>query len=890
MNRSLPIRHALLAAALTAVLTSPALAGGPLANCQSGVPFRWPGGGANIPFNPDQGDLGPVSHADAVLRTQQAFDVWGAVPTSSVSYTNGGELPVDVDFSNFGPWLEPTAPDGLSAIVFDHTGQIFNALFGPGSGVLGFAGPEWINGATCEILEGVSFLNGPSFTNATAAKDVMVHEFGHYTNLAHTAVNGQFLGFDDTTGPTPFESFAPRPVVASDVIETMYPFYFGVTSGTQTLEADDVAIVSTIYPALGFPLTHGTITGTIRAPNGVNKISGVNVIARNVADPFFDAVSAMSGDFTESTAQADPFTGVYRLNGLTPGATYQVFVDEILAGGFSTPPVTLPGPEEFYSVPETNNLTVPDPPNVATGVLVAAGVPRAGIDVIFNAFAPGDPLPVGDDGFVELFPPFPFKVCGQEFSSVFVNANGSLSFGAGSGDFSESIAEFLAGPPRIAGVWDDLNAAAGGEVTFEQTSNTFTVTWQDVPEFPASGANTFSITLRRSSNQAEIEYGDLSAQDGLAGLSCGGLVTSQFENEENLRTHGHRRTINMGGRTAAFEIFNPAATPADPNDLAHYELTFTNFKRGFDDAFEPNNTIATAERIQLPFHTPDVDDYTAIQPSGNDVDFFKFRVKAGDILAVEVVRGNIDSMIGIFDADTGDLLAFDDDGGCCGIGQLSRLLVQAPVDLNLAVGVTTWPDFDFTGDGSPGGRYVLNITKYRGTILPAGDDTSTAVPLGFTFRYQGQNWSTVSVNSNGSLTFGAGDTDFSESVPEFLAGPPRIAPLWDDLDAGDGLVIAEPGPLSMSLHYVSVPEFGSFSPNYFSVHLLPLGLFALDYGATVRNDAITGITQGAGAADPGETDLSHAFPILSGRGTKYEQFGSTEFDLSYRQFLFVPFF
>jgi hypothetical protein len=89
---------------------------------------------------------------------------------------------------------------------------------------------------------------------------------------------------------------------------------------------------------------------------------------------------------------------------------------------------------------------------------------------------------------------------------------------------------------------------------------------------------------------------------------------------------------------------------------------------------------------------------------------------------------------------------------------------------------------------------------------------------------------------------------------------------------------------------VSVPEFFSLSPNYFSVHLLPFGIFALDYAATNRNDAITGITEGAAAADPGETNLSHAFPVLAGRGTKYEQFGSTEFDLSYRQFLFVPFF
>jgi len=883
-RRATSLSRALCASAVTLVLAAPAFAAGPLAKCNSGQPFLWADGGAHIPFNPDQGDLGPLTHAQAVAATQSAFDTWGAVPSSTVAYVQGAELPVDVDITNFGPYLDAPAPDGLSAIVFDDTGEIFDLLFGPDSGVLGFAGPEWADVPTCTITEGLSFLNGPSFDDLVAAQDVMVHEFGHYTNLAHTVVNGQILGFDDTSGPTPNNTFGNPPSVT--VIETMYPFYFGPGSGTQTPAADDIASVSQLYPAATFAATTGTIRGAIKAADGTTRLSGVNVIARNVLNPFLDAVSAVSGDFTDGTAQSDPVVGTYRLRGLTPGAQYAVYVDQILAGGFSTPPITLPNVEEFYNGAAESNNSATDDPSAFTPVASVAGVPTTGIDVIFNAFGAGDPLPVGDDGSVTLPLPFPFKMCGQEFNAVFVNANGNLTFGAASADFTESVNEFLGGVPRIAGLWDDLDARTQGTVTFEQTANTFTVKWDDVPEFSASGgtgSNTFSISLKKSSNQITIDYGDLTATDGLAGVTCGNQVTSQFENEQSLRGGGSRRTINMNGETSAFEIF----TAAD-NDLSGYELTFVNLKRGFDDVFEPNNRISRATRIHLPFSTESMDRYSAIAPVGGDADYYRFSAKAGDILALEVVRGAFDSVLGVFDSHTGELLAVDDDSGA---GLLSRLLLQANVDLDLTVAVSSFPDFEFTGAGEEGGRYVLTVNSYRGEILPAGDDTSTPVPLGFNFRFQGTNWNSVFVNSNGNLTFGAGNGDFTETVPELLAGAPRIAPLWDDLDARFGVVIAEHGPQRLSVHFVSVPEFGSDAGNYFSVHLLPLSLFALEYGATARSDSLVGFTPGNGATDPGESDLSAAFPIQSGQGTKYEQFvGLEPFDLSFRQMLFVPLF
>lgn len=898
-------RIALAVLAIPLFLIAPAHAGGPLVNCGDGVPFLWPSGGQNITWNADLGDLGDLTKAQADALVGDSFGRWQNVATATVSFSQGANLAVDVDETNFLPFLEADAPDGLSAIIYDDTGAIFELLFGPDSGVLGFAGPEFGNTATCTITEGFAFLNGPEFTPTDLAFGfgVMVHEFGHFINLAHSQTNGGILlgialAVPEPSGPAPFATFG-APTVAdfanNGLIETMYPFLFGSQFGVESPGQDDITSVSRLYPEAAHFATTAAIEGSIFSPNGTTRLSGVNVIARNVANPFLDAVSSLSGDRTDAVDPAlSPVVGTYRFTGLTPGAQYAVYVDEILQGGFSTTPRDLPGPEEFASgAAETNS----DPPGTFAPVVAAAGATRSGVNVIFNVPQPGEPLPVGDDGFVELFPDFPIDFCGERFASLFVNANGSITFGRPDGSFSETTLGHLNGAPRIAGLWDDLNADAGGTVTFDENSHSFTVRWQGVPEFPAVGANTFSITINRKNllgeilgaiagNPFSITYGTLSAADGLAGYSCGGALTSGFEKESDLSA----LKGSIGGLIALPAIFEDlVGTGATETVDLRGTLRFNGVNRIIDltELVRRNDSINKATPIlRLPFDSANPAFATVIEADRDDVDFYSFRARAGDILAIEVVRGSLDSVIGVFDADTGELLIADDDGGS---GLLSRLLIQANEDIRLAVGVSTFPDLTFVGGGDSNGRYSLYINSYRGEPISIGDDATVPVTLARPFNFQGVARTSMFVNSNGSVSFGAGDVGRIPGVPAFLAGPARIAPLWTDLDptgilGNTGLVLVDTAARPAAVHFVSVSEFFSSSPNYFTTELQDHGGVTVKWGPTARGGALVGVTQGGGAVDPGPTDLSKRG--LRPTGTTYENFrfnistrGVSDFDL-----------
>ena len=132
-------------------------------------------------------------------------------------------------------------------------------------------------------------------------------------------------------GPTPFDTF-PLPATFANRIETMYPFLF-VNGGQATPHADDIAIFSLALSGAGLrDVDRHHHRPDPRAQRHARR-SPASTSSRATSPTRTTTRCRRSRatspiDYTPGA----PFVGVYTLRGLTPGASYAVFVDEILGG------------------------------------------------------------------------------------------------------------------------------------------------------------------------------------------------------------------------------------------------------------------------------------------------------------------------------------------------------------------------------------------------------------------------------------------------------------------------------------------------------------------------------------------------------------------------------
>lgn len=155
--------------------------------------------------------------------------------------------------------------------------------------------------------------------------------------------------------------------------------------------------------------------------------------------------------------------------------------------------------------------------------------------------------------------------------------------------------------------------------------------------------------------------------------------------------------------------------------------------------------------------------------------------------------------------------------------------------------------------------------------LGLDDDDWATVALPFAFPHPGGATTSLEVVSNGYVWLAAtGAADYDPLVATFLAGAPRLAPLWLDLDpSSGGGVFADLDPASgdFVVTWHQVPVYGGTNLVSVQLALRGNGEFDLRYAtaANPADDALVGFTLGRGAPNPGARDVS-ATPWDSGPG------------------------
>jgi hypothetical protein len=181
----------------------------------------------------------------------------------------------------------------------------------------------------------------------------------------------------------------------------------------------------------------------------------------------------------------------------------------------------------------------------------------------------------------------------------------------------------------------------------------------------------------------------------------------------------------------------------------------------------------------------------------------------------------------------------------------------------------------FTRSGS---SYTLskidgNFRTNLGSRVTLTDDDSAQVNIPFAFPFYGTGQTAAFINSDGNITLGEEDKSSSErNLARMLAGPPRVAPFFADLDptTGSGKIFVNAASDQYTVTWCGVRAFDSTRSVTAQATLLPDGSVEMKFSDAINiGDSIVGISPGH-TTDVAIADLSNGSG--SGSGAIAERF------------------
>jgi len=330
------------------------------------------------------------------------------------------------------------------------------------------------------------------------------------------------------------------------------------TSGNSATFENMIAISTTNMDGVLQVAPGSTITATyIDADNGAGQ-TNVTVTATAVVDCTPPVIGAIRAENIQPRSATIAFSSNEPARGVVHYGLSCTALTQTASGGLSaTPTVDLTGLTDnttyYYTVtasdeagnsvtdPTCRNFTTPEVPDFFTQLFTNDNdldnislqfMPNGSVDFYRGCAQaitalPTDPtggtaLTLSDDGYaqVTLTGGMTAKLYGTAYPSIYVGANGYVTFGSSDSAYTEALSTHF-GKPRVAALFDDLDPAQGGQVSWKQLEDRAVVTWLNVPEHSTTGSqNTFQIELYFD-GRVTISYLNVTATDGLAGLSRG---------------------------------------------------------------------------------------------------------------------------------------------------------------------------------------------------------------------------------------------------------------------------------------------------------------------------------------------------------------------------------
>ena len=229
------------------------------------------------------------------------------------------------------------------------------------------------------------------------------------------------------------------------------------------------------------------------------------------------------------------------------------------------------------------------------------------------------------------------------------------------------------------------------------------------------------------------------------------------------------------------------------------------------------------------------------------------------------MRSGVQTARATADRDDNNIAILEDNGG--------DLIIQP----NLFDLANTGLRFEPAGDSYVVSTIDAEFRRSLGRGLNlTDDDSTTAQTPAFQFDFYGRRVNALFVNSDGNLTFEAGDNASTErGISRLSSGAPRIAPFFADLDpsAGGGVFLSNAAD-AMTITWCAVPAFGLPQTMTVQATLLPTGAIEFRFGASTLTDGIVALSPG-GTDRFSSVDLRAAANPPAERGAFGERFVSS---------------